>query len=235
MKGIYLVMLSLPCFWLGCGTEEPGRSILHESPMPAMVGIIEAGETLCAATYDPPATVLTSLSCLSEAGESEGFFTIDSRRLALVSIVGLDRDSDLIAFKIEEAGLARRGFSLPKINWPDLPKVPDGGLSERLKDLVNNLDPASWIADLTQAASRKIAAEVAPLAIEGGWTRTSCMATGAGAILLPAAVYITPLCASSGVMTAGMGIPACVAAVSTSIVAATCATLCETKNLSDCR
>jgi hypothetical protein len=88
---------------------------------------------------------------------------------------------------------------------------------------------------IVNSIKRDIAGAVAEQAVKGGWTTDNCPVVGAGAILLPAAAYIAPPCAASAFITAGIGTPACVAAVSGAIVGAVCYSLCEDHRLSDCK
>jgi len=89
--------------------------------------------------------------------------------------------------------------------------------------------------ELTATVARQVAGAVVAQAERDGWTKTSCATVGAAAILLPAATYIAPLCAASGFITAGIGVPACVTSVSGGIVAATCIELCQERRLEDCK
>ncbi len=80
-----------------------------------------------------------------------------------------------------------------------------------------------------------ISGDVKPLAEQEGWTTANCLSVGAAAILLPAALYIAPVCASSAFITAGIGAPACVAALSAAVVGFTCVQLCNDRHLQDCK
>ena len=95
--------------------------------------------------------------------------------------------------------------------------------------------PSDLINGLVHDIAQKIARELSTKAERDGWNKTNCAVVGSGAILLPAATYIAPACAGSGFITAGMGVPTCVASVSGAIVAATCTQLCSDKRLADCK
>jgi hypothetical protein len=89
--------------------------------------------------------------------------------------------------------------------------------------------------EMTSSISKKIAGQIAGQAGAEGWTTNSCRTVGAAAILLPAATLIAPACAASGLITAGIGVPACVAAASGAIVELTCIQLCHDHQLVDCK
>jgi len=130
-------------------------------------------------------------------------------------------------------------FDFAKL-WDDSVDVAEVGVKDEcLFDCHIRMPKPPSLSDifggLTNSIKGNIAADVANQAQEGGWTRTSCPVVGAGAILLPAATYIAPACAASGFITAGIGVPACVGAVSGSIVGAVCYTLCDDHRLADCK
>lgn len=235
MKSFPIIILVLSFYFLACGPTKSEHSIIQESSSKTVAGSVTAGSTSCPAIYVAPSTVLASLSCLSEGRESEVTYSGDSLSLSVVDVIGIDKSEDLVAFESRKTQNLRWGIKIPKIKLPDLPNIPDGGLSDALKDVAKSLDPSRLFNDLVSSIANKIVPDVAAQAKSGGWTTLNCAAVGSGAILLPAATYIAPACAASAFITAGMGTPACVTAVSSSIVAATCVSLCETKNLSDCR
>jgi hypothetical protein len=93
----------------------------------------------------------------------------------------------------------------------------------------------SVVDGVTHDVAARVAPQVAAKAESEGWTKESCGAVGAGAILLPAATYIAPTCAASAFITAGVGVPVCVTTVSGAIVAAVCIQLCADHHLQDCK
>lgn len=95
--------------------------------------------------------------------------------------------------------------------------------------------PADIIKDIVDKVAQNVSGDVAAQAQREGWNKTNCAVVGTGAILIPAATYIAPACAASGFITGGIGVPACVSAVSGAVVTATCTQLCTDKRLSDCQ
>ncbi len=132
-------------------------------------------------------------------------------------------------------------FDLAKL-WDDKADVAAVGITDECLFDCHIRTPApslpnlgDVVNDIVNSIKRDVAGAVAEQAVNGGWTTDNCPVVGAGAILLPAATYIAPPCAASGFITAGIGVPACVAAVSGAIVGAVCYSLCEDHRLSDCK
>ena len=133
-------------------------------------------------------------------------------------------------------------LDIAKINDDRIDVATVGITDECLFDChIRNVIPTSLpsvgdiVGGIVKSMTSQVAGAVAEQADKGGWNTANCAAVGGGAILLPAGTYIAPACAASGFITAGIGVPACVASVSGSIVAAVCVQLCSDHHLSDCK
>ena len=91
------------------------------------------------------------------------------------------------------------------------------------------------LEDASKGVVSKVLNDIHDQAIRDGWTKQTCLKVGTPPILLASAVYITPICTAAGVSTVGWGVPACVTAITGTIVTAVCTQLCHDRILLDCK
>jgi hypothetical protein len=108
---------------------------------------------------------------------------------------------------------------------PQMPVAP-----EEVADSLRNVAD-----DIARPIAATVTPETADKAEKHGWTTDSCTTAGAGLILLPAALYIAPACASSSFITAGFAVAVCVTTVSTAVVKLVCTQLCNDHHLQNCK